>query len=464
MAALLGGEEIIVGTQRPYCVINTVAMQKKITIHERTLVNIRGVRAGTNTEYLTYYKLDDMFIKWGKNGVYEFRKYYGGGGNGIVYGLEKALGDGPFAGTIKLMTTDDSQDVTEEKVLIYIRAYCEHPGRGVRLPMVEGVFKNIKFEPLSILPLGWTGLLGVAGQEMYDKYVMGKIRGVITRPIEGVGEVVDLGKHLSSNTIGSMPGSQVIDGWSYYIYNFCMDVLEGLKVLHEIGYIHNDLKPANVLVSRERLTGNYKEIYGDMDVYRFTLTDFGNSVRYRLGSEHYPESRGGMPTTAVYSTLNHITGRGVSRRMDMCQFCYLLFEIVYGVTPYWFGYGRTADVYGAINDFCGRFVGDGKLSHDARFRAFMMLVECSRNIHSGNQDRYKRRLVELGMCDRVTPVPWMMHREIFGKSNMLDAMKQQLIDEGLCAIWMYCFDLGYRDTPDYEFIKDYVNDIVAVIG
>mmetsp|Transcript_20390 Transcript_20390/g.19369 ORF Transcript_20390/g.19369 Transcript_20390/m.19369 type:complete len:109 (+) Transcript_20390:396-722(+) len=50
-----------------------------------------------------------------------------------------------------------------------------------------------------------------------------------------------------------------------------IELIERLKVFHSIGYIHGDLKPQNILLS--------KNLRQDSNIY---LIDFGVSQKYRL--------------------------------------------------------------------------------------------------------------------------------------------------------------------------------------
>ncbi|KAK6522234.1 hypothetical protein TWF281_002801 [Arthrobotrys megalospora] len=53
-------------------------------------------------------------------------------------------------------------------------------------------------------------------------------------------------------------------------YHFCLDIAEGLSVLHQVGIAHGDLKPSNILV--------FKDYRSDYVEYVAKLADFGLSV------------------------------------------------------------------------------------------------------------------------------------------------------------------------------------------
>ncbi|MFO0906088.1 MAG: serine/threonine-protein kinase [Pirellulales bacterium] len=94
---------------------------------------------------------------------------------------------------------------------------------------------------------------------------------------------------------------------------------EGLKYVHEKGWIHRDIKPDNYLVSPQ----------GDVK-----LIDFAISIRPPKGLAKLFARRGKAAGTRSYMSPEQIRGEALDFRADIYSFGCMLYEIVAGKVPY----------------------------------------------------------------------------------------------------------------------------------
>lgn len=104
-----------------------------------------------------------------------------------------------------------------------------------------------------------------------------------------------------------------------------LEILNRVEFLHNKDFIHRDLKPDNLLTSRNK---KEKVIY---------LIDFGLSKRYRNNKtdKHIPFKEGKSLTgTARYSSINTHIGMEQSRRDDLECLAYIFLYFLRGDLPW----------------------------------------------------------------------------------------------------------------------------------
>lgn len=111
-------------------------------------------------------------------------------------------------------------------------------------------------------------------------------------------------------------------------------LLTRFKDLHEAGYIHNDVKPDNMVMGRGKKSG---QIY---------LVDFGLSETYRDSKGKHVENTQEYPVgTPHYMSVNVHEGRRSSRRDDLESLCYTLADLLYPESMTWLHYYNDEAVF-----------------------------------------------------------------------------------------------------------------------
>ncbi|MFC1641384.1 serine/threonine-protein kinase [Myxococcota bacterium] len=110
---------------------------------------------------------------------------------------------------------------------------------------------------------------------------------------------------------GQVPRLPFLRAWHYFA-----QLLGALESIHQLGIIHRDVKPANVLVRSDGLV---------------KLTDFGIA---RVPAEEARNTGGMAPGTGAYMAPEQVRGQALDGRADLYAAALVLYELVTGVTPF----------------------------------------------------------------------------------------------------------------------------------
>lgn len=104
-----------------------------------------------------------------------------------------------------------------------------------------------------------------------------------------------------------------------------MQMLKALEVVHDLGYIHRDVKPSNFAMG-----------LGGVKRHVSFLIDFGLARRYVLSSGEVrpPRDSTGFRGTARYASINSHLSKDLGRRDDIWSIFYMLIEFVQGQLPW----------------------------------------------------------------------------------------------------------------------------------
>ncbi len=111
--------------------------------------------------------------------------------------------------------------------------------------------------------------------------------------------------------------------------------LEAIEDMHQIGYLHRDVKPGNFAIGREE-NGEQRKVI---------ILDFGLARKYlnARGQIRTPRSAAGFRGTVRYAPLNCHHSRELSRKDDLETWYYQQLEITLGKVP-WANVGDKDEV------------------------------------------------------------------------------------------------------------------------
>ncbi len=115
-----------------------------------------------------------------------------------------------------------------------------------------------------------------------------------------------------------------------YIHSVLSQTLDALSAIHDLGFIHRDIKPDNILVIEQEGGRLWTK-----------LLDFGIARSMEMGPDgERLTSAGSMMGTPEYVSPEQIRGRDVDGRADLYAVGVMLFEMVMGEIPYKAGHSE----------------------------------------------------------------------------------------------------------------------------
>jgi casein kinase 1 len=128
-----------------------------------------------------------------------------------------------------------------------------------------------------------------------------------------------------------------------------VQLVERLRVMHEHGLVHRDVKPANLMFG----TGADRSLLYlvDLGLARRYIDDTGKHREMKTGRE--------ITGTATYASVSGHTGCSQSRRDDLESAAYVLLELVNGSLPWGDEDAESSkrqDIWGMFPDVPGEFL------------------------------------------------------------------------------------------------------------
>ncbi len=181
-------------------------------------------------------------------------------------------------------------------------------------------------EAKALAQLNHPNVAGIYGVEVFEGH-----RYLILEFVEGE----TLADRLDR---GPLPVDEALD--------LAAQIAAGVEEAHEVGVVHRDLKPGNVIVTPE---GRAKVL--DFGLARMSDAASSSSVQTQsptltTPAIHSPTMPGVIMGTAAYMSPEQARGRSVDKRTDIWSFGVMLYEMLAGANPF---VGETvSDSIGAV--------------------------------------------------------------------------------------------------------------------
>ena len=118
-------------------------------------------------------------------------------------------------------------------------------------------------------------------------------------------------RHVKRAKPGGLPAMPFLRAWHYF-----QQLLGALAATHQLGIVHRDVKPANLLIRRDGFA---------------KLTDFGIA---RLPADAAKTTGNIQPGTGAYMSPEQVLGKPLDGRSDLYGAAIVLYEMLTGRTPF----------------------------------------------------------------------------------------------------------------------------------
>ncbi|HEX9294531.1 MAG TPA: serine/threonine-protein kinase [Polyangiaceae bacterium] len=134
---------------------------------------------------------------------------------------------------------------------------------------------------------------------------------IVMELVEGQALSAVIERHIQRAQRGGLPAMPFLRAWHYF-----QQLLGALAATHELGIVHRDVKPANLLIRRDGLA---------------KLTDYGIA---RLPADVARTTGSVQPGTGAYMSPEQVLGEPLDGRSDLYSAAIVLYEMVSGRTPF----------------------------------------------------------------------------------------------------------------------------------
>lgn len=235
----------------------------------------------------------------------------------------------------------DASELAGQKTAASPAATGDMPGDEEALPI--GFTLKARYEILRVLAKGGMGWVYKARDKKDDRMVAVKVirRDLADNPTwrRRLGEEVVLAGRLSHGNVVRTAGLEEADGFTFlpmpYIdgndlktvisergalgvgeaLRIARQVAEALKSAHDVGVIHRDLKPQNIMIDSQGTA---------------YIADFGIAMSAGMGEGADGEITG----TPEYMSPEQAEGKNVDLRTDIFSFGLVLYEMLTGTIPF----------------------------------------------------------------------------------------------------------------------------------
>ena len=128
-------------------------------------------------------------------------------------------------------------------------------------------------------------------------------------------------------------------------------MIDSLAIVHDAGYIHNDIKPTNIMADCG-LTRSKHQLQLETDKIHASLIDFGFASKYiekksgkkvHIEQEEVAEFKGSL----IFSSRHQMEFKSTSRRDDLISLCYTLLIML---NKFNFPCNSDLNPYGVVNE------------------------------------------------------------------------------------------------------------------